>query len=70
MQIDWFTLVAQIVNFLILIWLLKKFLFRPVQNVMKKRENEITSRLEEARNRLNEAEKKVEEYQKLKLMKL
>jgi F-type H+-transporting ATPase subunit b len=63
MQIDWFTFVAQIVNFLILIWLLKKFLFGPVQNVMKKRENEINSRLEEAKNRLEEAEKKADEYQ-------
>lgn len=63
MQIDWFTFVAQIINFLILIWLLKKFLFGPVMNVMKKREEKVESRLEEAKNRLEEAEKKADEYQ-------
>ncbi|MER2603590.1 MAG: F0F1 ATP synthase subunit B, partial [Candidatus Competibacter phosphatis] len=30
MQIDWFTVAAQIVNFLLLVWLLKRFLYRPV----------------------------------------
>ncbi|PWN05986.1 F0F1 ATP synthase subunit B [Rhodohalobacter mucosus] len=63
MQIDWFTFVAQIINFLILIWLLKKFLFGPVMKVMEKRENKISSRLEEAKTRLEEAEKRANEYQ-------
>jgi len=35
MQIDWFTTGAQVINFLILIWLLKKFLYRPVINAME-----------------------------------
>ena len=63
MQIDWFTFFAQIFNFLILIWLLKKFLFGPVMNVMKKREEKVSSRLEDAKNKLENADKKAEDYQ-------
>ena len=63
MSIDWFTLSAQIVNFLILLALLKRFLFGPLRNIMDKREEKVTSRLEEARQKLNEAEKKSERYE-------
>ena len=30
MLIDWFTVFAQAVNFLILVWLLKRFLYKPI----------------------------------------
>lgn len=63
MQIDWFTFSAQIINFLILLWLLKKFLYGPVLEVMKKREDEVSARLEEARIKLKEAEELGIEYQ-------
>ena len=29
MIINWFTVVAQAINFLILVWLLKRFLYKP-----------------------------------------
>ena len=32
MSIDWITVAAQIVNFLVLVWLLKRFLYRPILN--------------------------------------
>ena len=60
MNIDWFTLSAQIVNFLILLVLLRKFLYGPLRNVMQKREEKVTSRLEEARRKLDEAEEQRE----------
>jgi F-type H+-transporting ATPase subunit b len=63
MEINWFTFTAQIVNFLILIWLLKRFLYTPLQNVMKNREDEVLSRLEEARQKLVQAEEMSNEYQ-------
>lgn len=63
MSIDWFTLSAQIVNFLILLALLKRFLFGPLRNIMDKREEKVTSRLEEARQKLNEAEEKSQRYE-------
>ena len=30
MLIDWFTVAAQVVNFLVLMWLLKRFLYKPI----------------------------------------
>ncbi|NGP76568.1 F0F1 ATP synthase subunit B [Balneolaceae bacterium YR4-1] len=63
MNIDWFTLTAQIVNFLILLFLLRKFLYGPLRDVMEKREQKVTSRLEEAQQKLGEAETKRETYQ-------
>ena len=56
MQIDWFTVVAQIVNFLILVWLLKKFLYGPIIRAMDDRERRIASRLEEANARERQAQ--------------
>jgi hypothetical protein len=30
MQVDWITTIAQIINFLVLVYLLKRFLYRPI----------------------------------------
>jgi F-type H+-transporting ATPase subunit b len=59
MQIDWFTVVAQIVNFLILVGLLKKFLYGPIIRAMDDRERRIASRLEEANAREQEAQEEI-----------
>lgn len=48
MLIDWFTVVAQIVNFLILVFLLQRFLYGPIVNAMDERERRIAERLNEA----------------------
>ncbi|MCH9697720.1 MAG: F0F1 ATP synthase subunit B [Gammaproteobacteria bacterium] len=48
MIIDWFTVCAQILNFLILIWLLNRFLYKPILNAIDEREYRIASQLEEA----------------------
>lgn len=65
MQIDWFTFGAQIVNFLILIGLLKRFLYGPILEAMDRREAEITARLDEARDKRQEAERAAEQYRTL-----
>ena len=54
MSVDWITVIAQIVNFLVLIWLLKKFLYRPILDGIDAREAEITERMLAA----NQAEEK------------
>lgn len=64
MQIDWFTFVAQIINFLILIALLQRFLYKPVIKAMDEREQKITAELEEARLKKIEAEKKEQKLNK------
>lgn len=51
MQIDWFTVIAQVINFLVLVWLLKRFLYAPVMRAMAKREAGIAERLREAERR-------------------
>ena len=56
MLIDWFTVGAQIVNFLILIWLLKRFLYGPITNAMKKRSERIAQELHEAKRSREQAE--------------
>ncbi len=48
MSIDWITVAAQIVNFLILIWLLRRFLYRPILDGIDAREREITDRMAQA----------------------
>lgn len=55
MSIDWFTFVAQAVNLLVLILLLRHFLYRPVMRAMERREQSIASSLEEAEQRREEA---------------
>lgn len=56
MQIDWFTLVAQIVNFLILLWLLQRFLYGPILATMQAREDKLTAQFEAAARKEQAAE--------------
>lgn len=48
MSIDWITVIAQIANFLVLVWLLKRFLYKPILNGIDAREAEIAERMGEA----------------------
>ena len=38
MHIDWSTLALQTINVLILVWILARFLFRPVREIIAKRQ--------------------------------
>lgn len=49
MELNWITIAAQVVNFLILVWLLRRFLFEPVTRAMERREQRIADGLAEAR---------------------
>lgn len=48
MLIDWFTVGAQVVNFLILAWLLKRFLYHPILDAIDAREKRIATELANA----------------------
>jgi len=63
MRIDWFTFVAQIFNFLVLVALLRWLLYGPIVRAMKEREEKIGSRLEEADQKREQAEEKAQEYE-------
>jgi F-type H+-transporting ATPase subunit b len=62
--IDWFTVVAQIVNFLILVALLKHFLYGRIIDAMDQREQKIAARMEEAEKKRREAEEEADSYRK------
>ena len=56
---DWQVALANLVNFLIIFWILKRFVFRPMSEVIQKRREAITKGLEErkqAEEELNRAE--------------
>jgi F-type H+-transporting ATPase subunit b len=61
MLIDWFTVGAQAVNFLILVWLLKRFLYKPVLAAIDAREQKISRELQQAADAKTQAEKERED---------
>lgn len=63
MLIDWFTVGAQTLNFLILVWLMKRFLYRPILLAIDRREQRIAAELADAAAKMAEAEKTREEFQ-------
>ncbi|MBZ0091356.1 MAG: F0F1 ATP synthase subunit B [Sulfuricellaceae bacterium] len=63
MLIDWFTVIAQVVNFLILVWLLKRFLYRPILAAIDAREKRIATALADADAKKAEAQKERDAFQ-------
>ena len=59
MLIDWFTVAAQIVNFVVLVALLKHFLFGRLVHAMDAREQRIAARIAEAEEKNRDAERRV-----------
>lgn len=64
MRIDWFTVVAQAINFLILVWLLKRFLYQPILDAIDAREKRIASILANADEKNAEAHQERETFQR------
>jgi F-type H+-transporting ATPase subunit b len=62
MEIDWFTLIAQVINFLIILVLLKYFLYDRILNAMDKREQKIADRLQEAEDTMRQAEEEKKSF--------
>ena len=63
MLIDWFTVIAQVINFLILVWLLKRFLYRPILDAIDAREKRIALALADADAKKVEAEQERDAFQ-------
>jgi len=53
--IDWFTVGAQAVNFIILVVLLRRFLYKPVLRAIDAREERVAAQLEDAETKRREA---------------
>jgi len=66
MLIDSFTIIAQIINFLILVYLLKRFLFNRIIKIMDEREKQITDRMQDAETAKEAAQKELDEQQRIR----
>jgi len=64
--VDWFTVLAQIINFLILIYLLKRFLYGPIIRAMEGREKKMVATLDRAKNAEKEAAQRSQELEREK----
>ena len=63
MIIDWFTVGAQTLNFLVLMWLMKRFLYKPILHAIEEREKRIATELANADMKKAEAQKERNEFQ-------
>ncbi len=63
MLIDWFTVGAQALNFVILVWLMKRFLYKPILDAIDAREKRIAAELADADAKKAEARQERDEYQ-------
>lgn len=62
MLIDWFTVSAQALNFVVLVWLMKRFLYRPIRHTIDEREKGIAAELADADAKRAEARKERDEF--------
>jgi F-type H+-transporting ATPase subunit b len=62
MLIDWFTVGAQIINFIVLVWLLKRFLYKPILNAIDTREKKIATELTDADAKKVQAQKESDDF--------
>jgi F-type H+-transporting ATPase subunit b len=63
MLIDWYTVGAQALNFVILVWLMKHFLYKPILRAIDTREKRIATELADADAKKAEARKERDEFE-------
>lgn len=63
MNFSWWTFALQAANFLILIWLLQRFLFKPVKAIVARRKEEISRALTEASQEKESAQRLMQEIE-------
>jgi F-type H+-transporting ATPase subunit b len=63
MLIDWFTVGAQVVNFVILVWLLKRFLYKPILDAIDAREKRIAAEFADADRKKADAQGQRDEFE-------
>jgi len=61
-ELSWTTFILEIINFLVLVWILKRFLYQPVLDVIAERRKSIEARLNEAHTIEHDAEALKEQY--------
>ena len=63
MELNWGTFVLEILNFLVLVWLLKRFFYQPVKAMVVRRQQGIVQQLQEAGERQQQAEALQAQYE-------
>jgi len=63
MELNWSTFILEIINFLVLVWILKRFLYKPVLEVIARRRAGIEKTLATARALHDDARKLQEQYE-------
>ncbi|MBR6411949.1 MAG: F0F1 ATP synthase subunit delta [Alphaproteobacteria bacterium] len=64
MGFSWVTFFAQIINLFLLVWLLKKFLYRPILSAIEKRQAYIEDKVKKADEAVKSAQKQEEKLNK------
>ncbi len=62
MLIDWFTVGAQVLNFLILVWLMRRFLYQPILHAIDAREQRVAAELADAAAKQAEAQQERDDF--------
>jgi F-type H+-transporting ATPase subunit b len=62
-ELSWSTFILEIINFLVLVWILKRFLFKPVLEIIARRRAEIDKGLHDAKTQQAEADTLKQQYQ-------
>lgn len=63
MELNWSTLILEIVNFLILVWILKRFLYKPVLDIVARRREQIQATLTQAQQEREHGEALQAQYE-------
>ncbi|BFU92485.1 MAG: alternate ATP synthase, F0 subunit b [Nitrospira sp.] len=63
MELDWTTFALEILNFLVLIWVLKRLLYKPILKVIAERKAEIQKTLSDAESLRKEAQALRDQYE-------
>ena len=63
MELNWSTFLLEIFNFLVLVWILKRFLYQPVLNVIARRRATIENQLAEAKQLHADSDALKEQYE-------
>ena len=63
MELNWTTFILELINFVVLIWILNRFLYRPVMNVIAQRKAAIQKTLSEAETTRSDAQALQSQYE-------
>jgi len=63
MELNLSTMILEVINFLVLVWILKRFLYHPVLNIIDKRKHDIEQKLDLAQNDSEQAKALQQQYE-------